>query len=254
MKQRRPVTFKAEADLCSAFIAWAKASGARCYAEWAGWDILLVLPSGHQIGIQAKLRLNDAVICQAYPRIENVDLPGPDFRAVLVPDSTPERGFIAHALGLLVFEPKFEYPKDIHWGQKTEFRGDFHPSLDMDQRWPGWSVASRHELPATDTDSVAGSPCPVTLTPWKLSALAVIAELEVVGQIETRVMRSFGIAPSRWTQGRWIKPSGVRGFWIRGEDCPAFDKQHPSAYAAALEKARLRNGPLALLNVPRETS
>lgn len=236
-RHKKPDVFKTEADLCAAFIVWAKNHGARCFAEWQGWDILLVLPTGHQVGIQAKLHLNDAVMLQAYPRIENIDQASPDFRAVLVPDSTPERGFIAHAIGLLVFEPKFEYPPDIHWGRKTEFRGDFVPAIEITRTWPEWSVAERHPIPATDTDSIAGSPCPVTLTPWKMGALSVLAELEVNGEIETRMMRAFGVAPSRWTQGRWIEPVR-RGFWVRGEKCPPFDKQHPSAYAVALEKAR----------------
>ena len=59
--------FASEADLCAAFLAWAArtAPGVACYAEWAGWDILLVYPEGFQLGIQAKLRLNAEVIGQA---------------------------------------------------------------------------------------------------------------------------------------------------------------------------------------------
>jgi hypothetical protein len=79
--------FDTEAELCAAFIKWAEKQGWKSYAETAGWDILLVAADGTQIGVQAKLRFNMKVLQQA------VDYGlwgrgiGPDFRAVLVPDS-----------------------------------------------------------------------------------------------------------------------------------------------------------------------
>ncbi len=87
-------------------------------------------------------------------------------------------------------------------------------------------------------DSIAGSPCPVTLTAWKLAALDVLAELATKGAITTKRIRELGVHPGRWTTARWLEPAETRGLWVRGARCPRFDEQHPTAYAAALAKAR----------------
>ena len=223
--------FKTEADLCAAFIAWAERhKGVQCFAEWAGWDILLVFENGLQLGIQAKLRLNAEVIGQASPSEYGweFEYPGPDYRAVLVPSPRDGFSYIAARLGLVVFRPGC--------------RG-FEPSLvtrggEGEAAWLDWNPEKRHDLPPVATDSVAGSPCPVTLTPWKLAALDVLAELAVKGAITTKLMRELGVHPGRWTTGRWLIPAETRGLWVRGERCPKFDEQHPTAYAAALEKAK----------------
>ena len=61
----RRQAFATEAALCQAFVEWAAPQGWIAYAETAGWDLLLVAPSGHQMGVQAKLSLNAKVIAQA---------------------------------------------------------------------------------------------------------------------------------------------------------------------------------------------
>lgn len=225
---RRAQPFKTEAELCAAFIEWIKRhDGMLYFSEWAGWDILVVFPDGAQLGIQAKLRLNAEVILQAHPDRWSWDFPGPDFRAVLVPISNAMSG-VADRLGLEVLRP------DHH--------GGFHPGLDgrdwkHDGRWLDWNPSQRHELPDGPTDSIAGSPCPVTLTSWKLAALDVLAEIDVKGTIATKRMRELGVSPSRWLSGHWLE-SEKRGVWKRGPKCPKFDEQHPTAFARALEKAR----------------
>lgn len=217
MKTRR---FETEAALCSAFIAWAEGQGAKCYAEWQGWDILVVLHDGRQIGVQAKLRFSDHVIIQALPGEFGIgDNPGPDFRAVLMPDSSTSRADISHRLGLVVFDASdFERPRLM-------------TALD---RAVDWSPSARHPVPETSTDSVAGSPSPVTLTTWKRCALHVLAELEKRGSISAKRMREIGVNPSRWMSCRWLVPTEERGLWVRGEKCPRFDQQHPSAYERIL--------------------
>ena len=71
MRRRRETrqAFRSEADLCAAFLAALEREHAKkwmAYAETAGWDILLVrLKDGFQIGIQAKLALNDLCHHQA---------------------------------------------------------------------------------------------------------------------------------------------------------------------------------------------
>ena len=236
MSKSKP--FAAEADLCAAFIEWAgRFDGVRCFAEWAGWDILVVYPDGHQLGIQAKLRLNAEVIGQAAPDAWgwafDHDHQGPDFRAVLVPHGNPLSG-IAARLGLVVFES--------HERGYPTTRIEFSPSLDgcprMGDPWLDWNPARRHELPPVATDAIAGSPCPITLTPWKLAAIDVLAELAVKGTITTKRMRGLGVNPSRWLSGFWLMPAETRGLWVRGDRCPKFDEQHPTAYALALKKAQ----------------
>ncbi len=234
----KPKRFALESDMCAAFIAWAAKEhpAVRCYAEWAGWDILLVYPEGWQLGIQAKLRLNAEVILQAAPDCRwGAPTTGPDFRGVLVPETNPLSG-LAHRLGLVVFESRLPAYR--------ETAPRFSPGLDIpsdagrptEWDWLDWNPAKRHELPPTATDAVAGSPCPVTLTPWKLGALSVLAELAVRGTITTKRMRELGINPSRWTTCRWLEPTETRGVWTRGERCPTFDKEHPTAYAHALSE------------------
>ncbi len=232
--------FTTEVELCAAFIAWVgrERPEVKCYAEWAGWDILLAYPEGWQIGIQAKLRLNAEVVLQAAPdQYYGRDF-GPDFRAILVPD---RNGWaqVASRLGLIAFS--------AHHGRYDKDGWDFAPDLrpygsrqwpTVDAEWLDWNPAARHALPPTATDSVAGSSAPVTLTPWKLRALAVLAELSAKGTITTKRMRALGVNPSRWTQYLWLMPGEKRGDWVRGEKCPRFDEQHPSAYTLALENAR----------------
>jgi hypothetical protein len=239
----KPKRFATEADLCAAFLAWVARQhpDVRCYSEWAGWDILVVYPQGLQLGIQAKLRLNADVILQAAPEFRwGTAKTGPDFRAVLVPERNPLSAAAAR-VGLEVF-----YPDRHDWDHRPL---DFYPSLDGahgnlsggrfdESDWLDWNPEERHELPPTATDAIAGSPCPVSLTHWKLGALRVLAELEVNGTITSKRMREIGINPSRWTTARWLEPVEPRGTWVRGANCPTFDEQHPTAYAHALELAR----------------
>ncbi len=240
----KPPKFALESDLCAAFLAWLSKAhpDVKAFAEWDGWDILLVYPEGWQIGVQAKLRLNADVILQAAPSVYDDGIVGPDYRAVLVPDAN---GYaqVARLLGLIVFTPRY---RDVYHGAPIR---DFLPGLrdglcdgqlssEPPADWCDWNPTRRHKLPPVPTDAVAGSPCPVTLTPWKLGALDVLAELEVCGTITAKRIRRIGIDPRRWTQNRWIVPGDKRGDWTRGADCPRFDAQHPTAYAEALTKAR----------------
>ena len=86
--KRDVAKFATEAELCAAFIA-ALPKEWTAYPETGGFDILLSRNAdGFQIGVEAKLRLNAKVICQAAEEVgySYVDRPGPDCRAVLIPD------------------------------------------------------------------------------------------------------------------------------------------------------------------------
>jgi hypothetical protein len=229
--------FKTEAALCATFIAWATAGDrARCFAEWDGWDILVVLPGGLQLGIEAKLRLNAEVIAQAAPTRWDFELDGvgPDFRGVLVPEASRVMAGLAQRAGLVVFQPSGWRPG----GFCPDLLDYLIPPGHYGDSWVDWNPRQRLELPPVATDAIAGSPCPVTLTHWKLGALAVLAEIEVKGAITTKRMRELGVNPSRWLSCFWLQPAEKRGDWVRGARCPKFDEQHPTAYALAREKAK----------------
>lgn len=233
-KQKR---YSSEAELCAEFQGWAKSRYPEIeqYTEWMGWDLLLVYPEGWQLGIQAKLRLNAEVVLQAI----RTDWPvsGPDYRAILVPELNGWAQ-VADRLGLVVFRPH---------NQRWQSKPDFAPNLtDSEYRsrvyWVDWNPATRHSLPPVPTDAIAGSPSPVSLTPWKLKALEVLAELETKGTITTKRIRQLGINSARWTQERWLEPAEKRGDWKRSDRCPAFEKQHPTVYAAILDKVKGTSG------------
>jgi hypothetical protein len=226
--------FASEADLCRAFLTWVSATApdVTAYSEWAGWDILLAYPEGFQLGIQAKLRLNAEVIGQAAPGLyDDAGDCGPDFRGVLVPANNGLSA-IAGRLGLVVFAPLGYRP------------GDFNPDIRYEPRrsgyhgaWLDWNPRKRHDLPPTVTDAIAGSSAPVSLTPWKLRALHVLAEIALRGPITTKRVRELGVDPRRWLENGWLVPVGERergGLWCRGESCPRFDEQHPTAYQHAV--------------------
>src|SRR6185369_17238090 len=102
--KRGKFKFATEADLCSAFMAWARTNRLTCYPETCGWDILLVDDMGIQTGVQAKLRLSGHVIAQASPDLYDHKEVGPTYRALLVPE-IGELHFVAARLGLIVFHP-----------------------------------------------------------------------------------------------------------------------------------------------------
>jgi hypothetical protein len=246
---RKAPKFDSEAALCAAFIAWLRRDvpAVKWYSEWAGWDILLVLPEGWQIGVQAKIRLNAEVLGQAAPSIYDDGIVGPDFRAILVPERNGWSG-IAERLGLVAF---WAYAQPYDYERRKAGEWDFLPVLcsprhyevAIAEGWTDWSPVKRHELPAVEsTDSIAGSSAPVTLTPWKLGALRVLAELAVGGTITTKRIRQIGISPARWTTSCWLMPGEKRGDWVRGTKCPRFDEQHPTAFAAALAEVKTLRG------------
>jgi hypothetical protein len=75
------------------------------------------------------------------------------------------------------------------------------------------------------------------MTVGSLAALDVLAELASKGTITTRRMREIGVDPRRWLSCFWLVRNEA-GELVRGDRCPKFDEQHPTAYALALEKAK----------------
>jgi hypothetical protein len=224
---REPAKFATEAELCAAFIK-ALPQEWTAYPETGGFDILLSRNSdGFQIGVEAKLRLNAKVICQAaeYSGYHHVASAGPDCRAVLIPDGVSmDMAGICLLIGITV----------INMYAPSKWRGgyDFNPLLPKpddsywSERWHERCPAKRVELPDWVPDVTAGSSAPVALTDWKVRAIKIAITLAKRGYVTRQDFAFFKISMSRWTQQGWLKQDG-RGGWINGPYMPDFRAQHP---------------------------
>ncbi|WP_288477071.1 hypothetical protein [uncultured Pseudomonas sp.] len=237
----RTVFTGSEQELCAAFIReFNKQPGWVCYPETAGFDVLVVHEDGWQIGVEAKLKLNAKVADQILPAIwdERYGFPGPDYRMVIVGAITEANlGIVKmlEMLGVSVLTPR----------SQTDYEaGEFVDSWTFDLRgWLtdsyfrnlafDWNPAQRCEVPCVVPDVPAGVPAPLRLTPWKERALKVMVTLRRQGFITVKQIAEHGISASVWTRGPspWLVKGEQRGQWVAGEKLPAFDLQHPEAYA-----------------------
>jgi hypothetical protein len=238
--------FPTEAALCDAFLAaLAAVGGWTAYPETAGFDILAVYDkTGHQLGVEAKLALNAKVADQILPEHYATSLrEGPDYRAVIVPIVTDASGGIAkmlRILGVMVWTPPFVSCLSEH--AHRAFNGNVvnvdrrmydatdGPLMEWNQAWHDWNPEKRCRLPEIVPRVRAGVPAPLQLTPWKIGALKVLAELELDGFVTAASVRACGIDARRFcASDGWLDQLG-NGRWGRGR-IPAFDQQHPEAYA-----------------------
>lgn len=229
MKATKP--FATEADMCARFLcAVEKKGGWTPYAETAGWDILLVRNSdGFQIGIQAKLKLNAEVINQAIESgwIYSTTRPGPDCRAVMVPENaTGALECIANHIGLTVIRV---FPP---WRDHCDA---FRPGLPDEKRqawgeeWFECCPTKRHALPEYVPDVPAGDSAPLQLTKWKISAIKIAVTLEQRGFVTRDDFKHHGIDHRRWVPQGWLEANSGR--YVRGQAMPDFKAQHPKVYA-----------------------
>lgn len=179
----RAPTFESEAAMCAQFCDWLKLKGWTPYAETAGWDVLAVAPDGFQIGVQAKMSLNPAVVCQAleddhWLGASNI---GPDCRAVLAPASKTQNGLTRICLALGVTVIKAIGPGDLTKRGMVGGQPAFTPELPSARdpwkmrAWFDMCTAERHQLPEYVPDVVAGASGPVQLTDWKVRAIKLVA-------------------------------------------------------------------------------
>jgi hypothetical protein len=218
------IAFKTEAELCGLFRDRALASGWRVHSEANGFDIYCVTPTGAHIGIEAKLRLNFKVISQALPwKFAEC---GPDYHAVLFP-TDPGVDDVLECLGLFLYS-----------GEQLQ-KAYRHDRLQAPPETRCWWPLRHPPEPEFETDSVAGSPCPTLLTPWKTKALELMARLEVRGYVTRTDFMDCGIDHRLWTNCRngWLVKRGEDGQYIRGDKLK-FDVDHPTAYAAILKRVR----------------
>jgi hypothetical protein len=217
--------FAKESDLCAAFIA-ALPDGWTAYPETGGFDILLSRADGFQIGVEAKLRLNTKVVLQAAERLgcSYVTMPGPDCRAVLVPEA--HNSELADLCSLLCITVVTYRPQRPHV-MASSIWPDL-PKVD-DHYWSGWhelAPEKRIELPDWVPDVSAGASAPVSLTDWKIRAIKIVITLAKRGYVTRADFAFFKVSMSRWTQGGWLVQDG-RGGWIAGKYMPDFKAQHP---------------------------
>jgi hypothetical protein len=251
--------FPTEAALCALFIQeFNEQEGWTCYPETGGFDVLVAHETGRQIGVEAKLRLNAKVAQQILPSHgeELHGKHGPDHRLVIVASITEANAGIARMLelfGIPVWSPRMSY----RCKRGARFEYEDVPSFDLKQKLRDdatcatvdrfgyhyhhalfdWNPPERVPLPDLPPLVAAGVPCPVQLTPWKQSALRVLARLRVQGSITAKEIAAEGCSPSNWTQ-HWLKAGDRRGQWVETPRLPKFDEQHPEHYAAALTAAR----------------
>nr|WP_208399726.1 hypothetical protein [Dyella sp. SG562] len=221
------------------------------YPETADFDILLVRDAtGHQLGVEAKLQLNAKVASQIIPGGYmgcEIYRPGPDFRAVIVPCITESNAGIAEMLrilGVQVFAPENYGHLKFRLGRYGEtdarpFDSTSGSLMEWDLAWHDWNPPRRCELPSIVPDVRAGVPAPIRLTPWKIGALRVLADLELDGFVTAKSVREHNVDARRFcASDGWLVQLGD-GRWGRGT-VPAFDQQHPEAYAQVLAEAKAR--------------
>ena len=250
-----------EADLCAAFIEQFNALPEwTCYPETADFDVLVVHEDGRQIGVEAKLKLNAKVADQILPNSWAIraGAPGPDYRMVIVGEITESSLGIQRlleAVGVTVLCPymncrpkpgarfEYDYFPDFQLWQKLSSRGheswgDFHLC--------DWNPEERCKVPIVVPDVPAGVPAPLRFTPWKEAALKVLIQLRQQGFITAKQITKHGISPTVWTQGKtsWLEKGPIQGQWVATDRLPAFDKQHPEAYAKLLELEQQKEQPL----------
>lgn len=261
--------FPSEADLCDCFIESIRAVGGwTVYPETAGFDILAVYDeTGHQLGIEAKLQLNAKVADQIIPADSywEAGSPGPDFRAVIVPCITDASVGIARMLGILgvlVWAPDMDhhyksgnfervytfvraFGRNNYLTSRGELIGNDRRAYDAeagrlmgwDSAWHDWNPPRRCDLPEIVPTVRAGVPAPIRLTPWKIGALRVMADLEIHGFVTAKSVREHSVDSRRFcASDGWLQSLGG-GRWGMGT-MPRFDKQHPDEYAQIIAIAR----------------
>lgn len=224
---KREIAFKTEAELCAAFIEWAKTKGLVAYAETEGWDILLVAPNGTQVGVQAKMTFNMKVLAQTVESSWEWRDEGPDYRAVLLPYRDGES--ILESLGV-----KLIYADGVSFGMGGKARPhQFNPDPCWPNRydtWHYWNPVRRHKLPEYVPDVIAGDSGPVQLTNWKIAALKITAILELRGFVTKADFKQIGIDMRRWVgPNGWLIAGSVQGQFIKSDEL-TFHTQHQTVY------------------------
>lgn len=231
--------FTKEAALCDFFIQ-ALPDGWTAYPETCDFDIVLAHnETGTQIGVEAKLRLNAKVLLQALPDISYPRDEGPDFRAVLVPHGKRnEIAAVAKYLGITVICADGSAKRHMFWPElpKIVELSEHGKWSSYNDDWEDYFPVKRLALPDFIPDTASGTPSPIKLTEWKIKAIKLIILLDRFGNVSRQDFNALRLNMGRWTQGRWLEPTNIRGVWKRGEGTPDLAAEHPKNFEEIREQ------------------
>jgi hypothetical protein len=246
--KEKQLTFEKETDLCASFLRFLDAHNKTVtqsqnpnydahvwipYPETAGWDILLVSRNdGTQIGIEAKLKLNVAVLLQCLPDNYLIDgSSGPDYRAILVPGDASQNGIGAISARLGITTIRYRGPTNFYKSghSEPELPRQGPPAYDL-ASWTNWLPHQRCKLPEYVPDVIAGDAAPVQLTEWKIQALKLQAILSERA-LTRNDFKALKVSPTRWL-GFWLDQTDSG--WVRSNRMPDFAGQHPTIYQQVL--------------------
>lgn len=211
-----------EADLCDWLIEREARHGWTAYPETGDWDVLMVRSDGVQVGIQAKLRPNLAVLEQASRAVARGHRP--DVAACLVGRYDNAFEYLCRRLGLAHLWHSEDRRHGLRESQLVPWE---HDVLSGRHKPP----EKRVELPPFVPVMRAGVPCPTPLTRWKLAALRACMLYRRQGYLTTAEIRELGMDASRWLQ--MMAKDGKVGRHdrlVRG-DQPLPDELHPELAA-----------------------
>ncbi|MGH0004561.1 hypothetical protein ACQU0X_31225 [Pseudovibrio ascidiaceicola] len=229
---KRKAKFQTEAEMCSVFLKNLP-KGWTAYPEWNNWDIVLVRDcDGFQIGIEAKLRLNAKVITQAAERAYEVAKPGPDCRAILIPEGyRNDLTFICGLLNLEVIEVSDE-PRN------AKYDPWFRPELPNSKRrnfskFPEFYPVARMPLPEIIPTVDAGKPCPTRLTEWKVKAIKLSILLAKNGFVTRKTFDELKLSATLfiYSKNEWMRRGRAKGQWRAGPNFPDFREGFEANYA-----------------------
>lgn len=229
---KREQPYPTEVALCAAFIA-ALPKEWTAYAETGGWDILLVRNAdGFQIGVEAKLKIGTEVINQAIEEYRwSAAIPGPDCRAILVPETTHGFGRICSYIGvtIIVMRAPSAYERRHRFSPMLPYYERGHTIFGED--WHEWCPVKRLALPEYVPDVPAGASAPIQLTSWKIAAMKIVITAEKRGYVTREDFKHVGIDHRRWLvpESQWLEKRD--GVWrLKGGVPQGFRAQHPRVY------------------------
>lgn len=231
MKPDRALPWSTECELCDDFTAGARALGWTVYPETAGFDLLLSGPGGVQIGVEAKLRPNLAVVAQLCRHAAAARWGAPDYLCALIGRSTGDFGTVIGRLGFELVDGGAVEKARYHdeWAAEWFRRHgrSYLASADAEGFENPWAAvrpeyvadwrrfsdgSNRCALPDFVPNLRAGVPSPLQLTPWKMKAIRLCAVLRERGWVTTADFKALELDPTRWTRGArsWLVDSGVK--------------------------------------------
>jgi len=209
---------RSEGEMCDVFARSAAADGWVVYPETSGWDLVLLWPEspepdpgrvprvgkvdaapGTTVGIEAKRRANVEVLAQCIDDVRRMGRrrtpSGPDFRGVLVPESTRKYRLVTMQLGICVYT-------------MPDYSGEVRGPVRCPPEAERWEPNKRLWLPpVVPTTTGGGRPAPRSLTQWRVKALRLCALLRDRGYLTTADFREHGLTMTTW-RDRWIVRDG----------------------------------------------